>query len=43
MIYGETSESLGKIAIKILKNQTYKYILGKNANKSMKKFISKSF
>ena len=38
MIYDETSESLGKIAIKILKNQTYKYILGKNANKSMKKF-----
>ena len=38
MIYDETSESLGKIAIKILKNQTYKNILGKNANKSMKKF-----
>ena len=38
IIYDETSESLGKIAINILKNQTYKNILGEKAKKSMKKF-----
>lgn len=41
IIYDETSESLGKIAIKILKNQTYKNILGENAKKSMKIFNNK--
>ena len=38
IIYDESSESLGKISIKILKNKTYKNILGENAKKSMKKF-----
>ena len=38
IIYDETSESLGKISINILKNQTYKNILGEKAKKSMKKF-----
>ena len=38
IIYDETSESLGKVSINILKNQTYKNILGENAKKSMKKF-----
>jgi hypothetical protein len=38
IIYDETSESLGKISIKILKNQTYKNIMGEKAKKSMKKF-----
>ena len=41
IIYDDTPESISKEAIKILKNQKYKEILGKEARNSMKKFNNK--
>ena len=41
IIYDDTPESISKEAIKILKNQKYKEILGKEARNSMEKFNNK--
>ena len=41
IIYDDTSESLAKESIKILKNHEYKKILGRESRKSMKKFKNK--
>ena len=38
IIYDETPESFAKVAIKVLKNERYKYRLGKEARNSMKEF-----
>ena len=38
IIYDETSESLAKVAIKIMYNQIYRNKLGENARNSMKKY-----
>ena len=38
IIYDEKPESFAKVAIKILKNERYKYNLGKKARNSMKEF-----
>lgn len=38
IIYDETPESFAKVVIKILKNEIYRYKLGKKARNSMKQF-----